>query len=261
MRMYNKLIWEDDFDGSELDLSKWSFRTGNWQVAPDGTPVVPGWGNRELQYYTGNGENVSLGGSCLSLIARRENSPEQFGQTYGYTSARIDTRDKLSFTYGRIEFRASCPLGTGLWPAVWMLPEGEEYGPWAASGELDLLEAKGRLSDRIFGTIHYGGAYPLNTHQEYTATLPAGTGIDSFHTYEVIWEPGRISWLVDGRVYAAATEWRSRTPGIESPAPFDKPFYLLVNLAVGGSFDEQAMGRVTTDLPAEFRLDYIRIFQ
>lgn len=261
MRMYNKLIWEDDFDGSELDLSKWSFRTGNWQVAPDGTPVVPGWGNRELQYYTGNGENVSLGGSCLSLIARRENSPEQFGQTYGYTSARIDTRDKFSFTYGRIEFRASCPLGTGLWPAVWMLPEGEEYGPWAASGELDLLEAKGRLSDRVFGTIHYGGAYPLNTHQEYTATLPAGTGIDSFHTYEVIWEPGRISWLVDGRVYAAATEWRSRTPGIESPAPFDKPFYLLVNLAVGGSFDEQAMGRVTTDLPAEFRLDYIRIFQ
>ena len=261
MRMYNKLIWEDDFDGSELDLSKWSFRTGNWQVAPDGTPVVPGWGNRELQYYTGNGENVSLGGSCLSLIARRENSPEQFGQTYGYTSARIDTRDKFSFTYGRIEFRASCPLGTGLWPAVWMLPEGEEYGPWAASGELDLLEAKGRLSDRIFGTIHYGGAYPLNTHQEYTATLPAGTGIDSFHTYEVIWEPGRISWLVDGRVYAAATEWRSRTPGIESPAPFDKPFYLLVNLAVGGSFDEQAMGRVTADLPAEFRLDYIRIFQ
>lgn len=209
MRMYNKLIWEDDFDGSELDLSKWSFRTGNWQVAPDGTPVVPGWGNRELQYYTGNGENVSLGGSCLSLIARRENSPEQFGQTYGYTSARIDTRDKFSFTYGRIEFRASCPLGTGLWPAVWMLPEGEEYGPWAASGELDLLEAKGRLSDRVFGTIHYGGAYPLNTHQEYTATLPAGTGIDSFHTYEVIWEPGRISWLVDGRVYAAATEWRS----------------------------------------------------
>lgn len=261
MRMYNKLIWEDDFDGSELDLSKWSFRTGNWQVAPDGTPVVPGWGNRELQYYTGNGENVSFGGSCLSLIARRENSPEQFGQTYGYTSARIDTRDKFSFTYGRIEFRASCPLGTGLWPAVWMLPEGEEYGPWAASGELDLLEAKGRLSDRVFGTIHYGGAYPLNTHQEYTATLPAGTGIDSFHTYEVIWEPGRISWLVDGRVYAAATEWRSRTPGIEPPAPFDKPFYLLVNLAVGGSFDEQAMGRVTTDLPAEFQLDYIRIFQ
>lgn len=142
-----------------------------------------------------------------------------------------------------------------------MLPEGEEYGPWAASGEMDLLEAKGRLSDRVFGTIHYGGAYPLNTHQEYTATLPAGTGIDSFHTYEVIWEPERISWLVDGRVYAAATEWRSRTPGIESPAPFDKPFYLLVNLAVGGSFDEQAMGRVTTDLPAEFRLDYIRIFQ
>lgn len=261
MEMYNRLIWEDDFDGPELDMTKWSFRTGNWQVAPDGTPVVPGWGNRELQYYTGNGENVSLGGSCLSLIARRENSPEQFGQTYGYTSARIDTRDKFSFTYGRIEFRASCPLGTGLWPAVWMLPEGEEYGPWAASGELDLLEAKGRLSDRVFGTIHYGGAYPLNTHQEYTATLPAGTGIDSFHTYEVIWEPGRISWLVDGRVYAAATEWRSRTPGIESPAPFDKPFYLLVNLAVGGSFDEQAMGRVTTDLPAEFRLDYIRIFQ
>ena len=134
MEMYNRLIWEDDFDGPELDMTKWSFRTGNWQVAPDGTPVVPGWGNRELQYYTEGGGNVSLGGSRLSLIARMEDSPEQFGRTCSYTSARIDTRGKFSFTYGRIEFRASCPLGTGLWPAVWMLPEGEEYGPWAASG-------------------------------------------------------------------------------------------------------------------------------
>ena len=261
MRMYNKLIWEDDFDGSELDLSKWSFRTGNWQVAPDGTPVVPGWGNRELQYYTEGGGNVSLGGSRLSLIARMEDSPEQFGRTCSYTSARIDTRGKFSFTYGRIEFRASCPLGTGLWPAVWMLPEGEEYGPWAASGELDLLEAKGRLPDRVFGTIHYGGAYPLNTHQEYTAALPEGAGIDSFHTYEVIWEPGSISWLVDGRTYAETRAWASKAPGIEHPAPFDRPFYLLINLAVGGTFDEQSMGRVTTALPAEFRLEYIRVFQ
>ena len=261
MRMYNKLIWEDDFDGSELDMTKWSFRTGNWQVAPDGTPVVPGWGNQELQYYTDGGKNIRLDGSCLNLIARREDSPEQFGQRYMYTSARIDTRNKFSFTYGRIEFRASCPVGAGLWPAVWMLPEGEEYGPWAASGELDLLEAKGRLPDRIFGTIHYGGAYPLNTHQEYTADLPAGAGIDSFHVYEVVWELGSITWLVDGRAYAGTTSWKSKAPGIKPPAPFDKPFYLLINLAVGGSFDEQAMGRVTADLPAEFRLDYIRIFQ
>ena len=88
MQTYEKLIWEDDFDGSELDMAKWSYRTGNWQVDANGDPVVPGWGNRELQYYTGNGENVSFGGSCLSLIARRENSPEQFGQTYGYAVVR-----------------------------------------------------------------------------------------------------------------------------------------------------------------------------
>lgn len=261
MQTYEKLIWEDDFDGSELDMAKWSYRTGNWQVDANGDPVVPGWGNRELQYYTGSGENVRFGGSCLHLVAKKERSPEQFGMRYGYTSARIDTRGKFSFTYGRIEFRASCPLGAGLWPAVWMLPESEEYGPWAASGELDLLEAKGRLPGRVFGTIHYGGAYPLNTHQEYEAELPEDAGIDSFHVYEVVWEPGGISWLVDGKVYAATSSWCSGMAGMEHPAPFDKPFYLLINLAVGGSFDEQAMGCVTANLPAEFRLDYIRIFQ
>lgn len=261
MQIYDRLIWEDDFDSSDLDMSKWSFRTGNWQVTPDGKPVAPGWGNHELQYYTDGGKNIRLDGSCLSLIARREDSPRQFGQIYRYTSARIDTRNKFSFTYGRIEFRASCPVGAGLWPAVWMLPEGEEYGPWAASGELDLLETKGRLPDRIFGTIHYGGTHPLNTLQEYTSALPEGAGIDSFHVYEVIWEPGSISWLVDGRTYAETRAWSSKAPGIEYPAPFDRPFYLLINLAVGGSFDAQAAGRVTTNLPAEFRLDYIRIYQ
>ena len=170
MRMYNKLIWEDDFDGSELDMTKWSFRTGNWQVAPDGTPVVPGWGNQELQYYTDGGKNIRLDGSCLNLIARREDSPEQFGQRYMYTSARIDTRNKFSFTYGRIEFRASCPVGAGLWPAVWMLPEGEEYGPWAASGELDLLRhdtLRGRISAQ-----HASGIYRRSPRRRGHRQLP-----------------------------------------------------------------------------------------
>lgn len=257
MPRYDRLIWEDDFNGAALDASKWTCRTGNWQVAPDGAPIVPGWGNQERQYYTASLENVQLDDGCLQIIARRETSPQQFGQRYPYTSARIDTCGKFSFTYGRIVFRASCPLGTGLWPAVWMLPQESAYGPWAASGEIDLLETKGRLRDQIYGTIHFGGVCPNNVHREHRFTLPDGGGIDSFHIYECIWEPGRITWSVDGTIYAREENW-----GLPGEArPFDKPFYLLVNLAVGGTFDLPAKGAVTADFPARFLVDYIRVYQ
>lgn len=257
MYQYKKLIWEDDFNSSVLDTTKWNYRTGNWQVNSSGAPVVSGWGNRELQYYTTSPNNLRLNDSCLQIIARKETSPEQFGQKYPYTSARIDSFGKFSFTFGRIEFRACCPLGAGLWPAVWMLPLDNAYGPWAASGEIDLLETKGRLRDKIYGTIHYGGACPNNLHREHSFSLPLGTGIDSFHIYECVWEPGKISWIVDGILYAQISEWG--LPG--DTKPFDRPFYLLINLAVGGTFDLPSEKKITDVFPSKFLVDYIRVFQ
>ena len=257
--MYETLIWEETFPGCSLNEHNWNRRVGNWQLSSDGQPVVPGWGNQEQQYYTANNLEVSDG--TLKIIARQEEAPEQFGIRCPYTSARIDTHGKFSFQYGRVVFRARCPIGNGLWPAVWMLPEDSVYGPWAASGEIDIFEAKGRLPQSVFGTIHFGGVCPQNTHTENQAQLPNGQRIDQFHIYELIWEPDSISWLIDGVPYAKVNQWDSIDQSIKYPAPFDQPFYLLVNLAIGGSFDLESAQNITPQFPAIFEIDYIRVYQ
>lgn len=256
------LIWEDHFDSESLDQKKWNYRYGNWVVGEDGTPVIRGWGNNEQQYYTDSPANIWVSGSCLHIAARRENSPLQFEHCYPYTSARIDTKGLFSFCYGRVELRAKCPLGTGLWPAIWMMPSESVYGAWAASGEIDILETKGRLPRSVFGTIHYGGISPQKTLQEYHHQLPEDESISDFHIYELEWSPGCLSWKVDGTKYASVSKWSSFTPGITYPQPFDQPFYLLVNLAVGGWFDQEAQGDIDENaLPAEFLIDYIKVYQ
>ena len=152
-----QLAWEDTFGGTALDRAKWNVRIGNWSISEDGTPLAPGWGNNEQQYYRDDAQNLFVGNDRLTIRALRQTSPVQFGQRVPYTSAKIDTRGLFSFCYGKVEFRARCPLGTGLWPAVWMMPEDHVYGPWARSGEIDILEAMGRCPDLVCGTIHYGG--------------------------------------------------------------------------------------------------------
>ena len=125
--MYETLIWEETFPGCSLNEHNWNRRVGNWQLSSDGQPVVPGWGNREQQYYTPHNLEVSDG--TLKIIARQEEAPEQFGIRCPYTSARIDTHGKFSFQYGRVVFRARCSVGNGLWPAVWMLPSPAVHLP------------------------------------------------------------------------------------------------------------------------------------
>ena len=131
-----QLAWEDTFGGTALDRAKWNVRIGNWSISEDGTPLAPGWGNNEQQYYRDDAQNLFVGNDRLTIRALRQTSPVQFGQRVPYTSAKIDTRGLFSFCYGKVEFRARCPLGTGLWPAVWMMPEDHVYGPWARSGEI-----------------------------------------------------------------------------------------------------------------------------
>ena len=177
-----QLAWEDTFGGTALDRAKWNVRIGNWSISEDGTPLAPGWGNNEQQYYRDDAQNLFVGNDRLTIRALRQTSPVQFGQRVPYTSAKIDTRGLFSFCYGKVEFRARCPLGTGLWPAVWMMPEDHVYGPWARSGEIDILEAMGRCPDLVCGTIHYGGppqnkteqshSYRLRSAQQFMTSIP-----------------------------------------------------------------------------------------
>lgn len=190
----------------------------------------------------------------------------------GYSSARLKSRDKtgkalFAQKYGKFEFRAKLPAGKGIWPALWMLPAAEKYGPWAASGEIDVMEAKGHEPGRVHGTIHFGGPWPLNDHLGREHRFATG-GITDFHTYAVEWEPGEIRWLVDGNVYSTQNHWWSTSKTGKSvkeadwnawPAPFDQPFYLVMNVAVGGRFPGNP--EKATPFPATMEVDYVRVYE
>ncbi len=199
-------------------------------------------------------------------------------QGCGFTSAKLRTRKHDGSTlfatkYGKVEFRAKLPTGKGIWPAVWMLPKEEKYGGWAASGEIDILEAKGQEPNKVHGTLHYGGRWPANTEGNKSYILPNGGTIADFHVYSLEWEPGEIRWAVDGVVYSTQSFWWSTNksqagkgarPGNESelspwPAPFDQPFYLVMNVAVGGQFG--GLPDKTSPFPAEMLVDYLRVYE
>lgn len=250
-----ELVWSDEFDGDALDGSKWNIQTG------DGTAEgIPGWGNNELQSYQAN--NVSVGGGNLTITARQETVG-----SHQYTSARINTDEKLDVRYGRIEANIHAAGGQGLWSAFWMLPTNSAYGTWAAGGEVDIMEVFSR--DPVPFTqaaLHYGMAWPLNTYtyQKYEGIDPA----DGFHVYAVEWDAAEIRWFVDGVHYftvKSTTYWNyflnadtnAHEHGSDS-APFDQPFHLLLNVAVGGNLPGAP---VPSSFPGEMRVDYVRVYK
>lgn len=267
-----KLVWNDEFDGPEIDRKKWDFDQGNGFYNYEAQQWISGWGNDELQYYTAEPTNAAVRDGLLRIRAIKESL-----HGCGYTSARLKTRSRdgsplWSQQYGRFEFRVQLPTGQGIWPAIWLLPQAEKYGGWAASGEIDILEARGQEPHQVLGTLHYGSRWPANVHQSKEYVFPDGGSIAQFHDYALEWEPGQIRWYVDNRQYAAQSFWWSSTktaggkgakPEREEelnawPAPFDQPFYLVLNLAVGGKF----LGRpnAQTPFPAEMAVDYVRIY-
>ncbi|MBA3941386.1 MAG: glucan endo-1,3-beta-D-glucosidase [Sphingopyxis sp.] len=270
-----RLVWSDEFDGGSIDRSKWDFDVDCW-----------GGGNNERQCYTDKRTNAEVRDGRLFITARKERATgpafplSQRGEpgkanaraTKDFTSARLVTRGKAAWTYGRIEIRAKLPQGQGTWPAIWMLPEQNDYGTWAASGEIDILEAvnlgvrcetcAGGVEDRILGTLHFGGQWPANKHKGDETALPAP--IDGFHTFGIVWEKGRIVWTIDGKPYATrvASEWS--TSGSSDPAaPFDRPFHLLLNLAVGGGLAESRGLKGVDDrgYPKIMEVDWVRVWQ
>ncbi len=247
------LAWSDEFDGpagAPPDPANWSYEIGDGTVNG-----IPGWGNSELQYYTDDPANSSTDGSGNLVITLDEADPS-LQCYYGpceYASARLITHHKAEFAYGRIESRLRVPDGgDGLWPAFWSLGTDITYNPWPAAGEIDFMEYVSRLPNEIFGTIHgpgYNGGNAFGDIYDFGEPV-----YNNYHTFTVEWEPNLITWYVDGIQYHQAEP--SDVPG---PWVFEKPFYLLLNFAIGGNFGGPVDPANT--YPQEYLVDYVRVYQ
>lgn len=231
-----KLVWADEFDGNELNQDHWSLIVG------DGCPQLCGWGNDELQFYTDQNHHIENG--MLYIKAEREGEH--------YTSTRINTKGKKAFQYGRFEVRAKLAVGKGVWPAFWLLGTNIDQVGWPLCGEIDVLEYVGRSPQEIFTSLHTKAG-----HGDYASTKT--TRIENieegFHTYTADWTKDQITFYVDGqKIYTFAPKYKS-----QEVWPFNQPFYLLVNLAVGGNFGGKEVDH--TVFPQEFVIDYIRVYQ
>lgn len=253
-----KLLWSDEFDGNSLDSGKWSYQTGTQDFY--GSSVGPQyWGNDELQYYT-EGDNLAVSDGALQITARREGRGDR-----PFTSSRITTRDKYTVKFGYVEARMKTPTIEGMWPAFWMLPNPLNasssetlYGGWAANGEIDIMEAKGRLLNKVDTTIHFGGPWPDNRYLSSTTTLSSNT--DEWHTYAVDWRAEYIAWIIDGEeVYRLKNSYWWSSASDAASAPFDQPFYILLNLAVGGKYDPEA-SVPPSFVSATMYVDYVRVY-
>lgn len=237
-------VWSDEFDGEagqSPSTERWAFDIGTGQG---------GWGNNQLEYDTNLPRNVSMDGEgSLAITAIRED----FGGA-GYTSARIKTQGLYTQKYGRIEARIQLPVGQGLWPAFWMLGDNIEDVGWPQTGEIDIMEYRGQEPNIVHGSLHgpgYSGGSPVTSRFRLSdgAIFP-----DNFHVFAVEWDPGQVSWFVDGERFNTVTspEVRGRGQWV-----YDHPFFLILNLAVGGAF----LGNpdASTVFPQTMRVDYVRV--
>jgi len=240
-----KLVWSDEFDGGQLDYNKWSVEVNSF-----------GGGNNELQLYTDRPKNVRVENGKLIIEAHKDNHNIQ-GTQREYSSARLRTKHRGDWLYGRIEVRAKLPLGRGIWPAIWMLPTDEKYGTWAASGEIDIMELVGHKPSEYLGSLQYGGKWPNNRHTRKDYKLAKGTFGDNFHTFAFEWEKGEVRWYVDGIHWQTQKRWS--TEGAKFPAPFDQRFHLILNVAVGGNLPGPPTS--ATRSPVQMDVDWVRVYQ
>ena len=234
------LVWRDEFSGDTINPDNWVFETGTGNN---------GWGNHELQYYLR--DNAFLFQDVLVIEAREE---PYLGSAY--TSARLKTQGKQSFKYGRIDIRAVTPETQGLWPALWMLGTNISQIGWPACGEIDIMELRGQQPNRVLGTVHYGASTAQHQFTGSSLLLPPGEKFsNTFHVFSLVWEENVLKWLVDDVEYFQFTV--NDTGG--APYPFNRPFFFVMNVAVGGDFlgDPDA----STQFPQRMLVDYIRVFQ
>ena len=272
-------VWLDEFEGHTLDASKWVMEESCW-----------GGGNNERQCYTQREENVEVADGVLRLKARAEQFEGRMfplGKSAGrqferrvqpYTSGKVKTRGKADWKYGRFSARIKLPAGQGTWPAFWMMPSEDAYGTWPLSGEIDIMEAvnlgtpcedcPGGEESRTSAALHFGERWPDNTYlTKKTAGTPDYNPSQGWHTYTVEWAEGVFQWFVDGKVFLRITadQWFTascKTEGREF-APFDRPFYLMLNYAVGGNLSEKSNGAGfdPASFPSELQIDWVRVEQ
>lgn len=236
------LVWADEFEYNGLpDPSKWVYDVGGG-----------GWGNNELQFYTENRlENARVANGVLTIEARMENFSGR-----NYTSARLLTRGKGDWLYGRFEVRAKLPGGRGVWPAVWMLPTDWEYGGWPASGEIDIMEYVGYDPNRIHFTVHTG-AYNHSIGTQRGASSVFNDPENNFYTYAAEWYPDRIDFMVDDVIYFTFPREANAT---SAQWPFDKRFHLILNIAIGGNWGG-AQGIDNSIFPQTYEIEYVRVYK
>lgn len=241
------LNWADEFDGDSLNRDDWNVELHE-----------PGWVNAELQQYVDSKENIQVKDG--NLVIQPVKTVDETGKAT-YTSGRVNTQGKRDFKYGLFEAKVKVPTGMGYLPAFWMMPTDENlYGQWPRCGEIDIMEVMGQDTKKAMGTIHYGNPHGQK-QGEYV--LKNGDFSSQWHTFSVEWEPGKIVWYVDGIKFHEANDWYSTTEGqgtVAYPAPFDQKFYMILNLAIGGSWvgypDE-----TTTYEDQSFVIDYVRAYQ
>lgn len=217
------LVWSDEFDGPNVDTSKWHFETGGG-----------GWGNAEQEYYQPDNATVSNGNLVITV-------KQQSVGGESYTSSRMTTQNKFSQTYGRVEARIKIPVGLGMWPAFWMLGNNINTVSWPTCGEIDIMEHI-NTDSLIHGSLHWNGG---NTTQQITSTPSA------YHIYAVEWDKTEVRFYVDDNLYD--------TEPTASVAAFQLPFFLILNVAAGGNWPGQTIN--TSLLPAAMYVDYVRVYK
>lgn len=240
-----RLVWSDEFDTPGLpDSTRWGYDYGT------GCPHVCGWGNNELQFYTARRkENARVEGGSLIIEAHRE---EWEGNHY--TSARLVSKHKGDWTGGRVEARLKCPIGRGTWPAFWMLPTDWKYGGWPRSGEIDILEHVGCVSDSVYASAHTQ-AFNHVRHTQSTSGFYLPDAEKNFHVYAVEWRPDRLDYFVDDVKYHT---FKNLQKSIDE-WPFDQRFHVILNLAVGGNWGGMR-GVDETIWPRRMEVDYVRVY-
>jgi len=233
------IAWHDEFDGPELDLKNWTFDIGGG-----------GWGNQEWEAYTDRPKNVRIENGMLVIEARQE---EATFSGRPYSSARIKTQGLHAWQYGRIEARIKLPYGQGIWPAFWMLGENISSKGWPGSGEIDILEFIGREPDHIYATVHAPG-YSGGNGVGSNITISADSLKNDFHIYAIEWEENEIRWYFDDQQYFKITP-----EDVPDQWIFDHPFFLILNLAVGGGWP--GYPDKTTVFPQFLYVDYVRVYQ
>jgi beta-glucanase (GH16 family) len=249
-------VWKDEFNGTEIDRSKWA-------NVEDGY----GGGNNELQFYSTSPKYSFLKEGNLNICVYRDAHTTTDGKTQPYSSARLRSMYRGEWTYARIEIRAKLPSGEGIWPAIWMLPTNSPYGGWAAGGEIDIVESRGSEVDRTIGTLHFGDQWPKNAYKGGNTRFTGKNAAEDFHVYAIEWKRDEISWFLDGKKWQTLKkeEWFSAAAKKSDTAPFDQPFHLIFNLAVGGHFfadtKQDPKNEPDSNFPQTMLIDYVRVSQ